>query len=416
MAKKHDSGVSLKTPQQIWDFYCEVGYFDKSSVEGQDAEKWITDLIPKFTEEEFETVIRNSAKSPAYAVFDETFFNMVLENVRMKKEMDEMKSVDRKTANSLDLLTQTVADTIRHSVENVVLDGIKDDISSWAEETYGPKYVTPKVYVKPNGEPIDGIVNEKFEDVCDWMIVNEPVLLTGPAGCGKNVLVEQIGQHLGMPVVVINRAQDAGELQGFKTAFGDYAVVPFIKFVRDCMEKDIEGIVVLDEIDGSDANALIAINNAIANRSITLADCSELDLHKIHFAACANTWGTGATSEYVGRNQLDAATLDRFMPEEITYDPRIEEAICPYEDLREFFQEFREALKMCGIKHVVSYRGLSAATKKFDLYKGNPTKKQKISILKSALIKNLKRDNLRNIYPNLSYSEYRDLIEELAEV
>lgn len=414
MAKTKDSVVSLKTPQQVWDFYCEVGNFNKEKV-GEDAEEWITNLFSKFSEEEFEIVLRNSAGSPAYAVFDETFFNTVLENQRMKQELEEMKSVDRKTANSLDLLTQTVANTMKESVKAIAFDDLKSEFSGWVNTTYGPTVVAPKQYVKPNGDPIHGVVNKKFPNVLRWVYLNTPVMLTGPAGSGKNVLVEQIAEHLGMPLVVLNRVQDAAELQGFKTVDGEYAITPFIAFVRECMKKKADGIVLFDEIDGSDANALVAINDAISSRKITLADNTQLDLKKIHFIACGNTWGTGATEEYVGRNQLDAASLNRFRPILVDYDPVIEESLCPDKNLLKFFREFRAAVKRCGIKHIVSYRNLMALVDAFEYEKDNLTHDIKVDILKEALIENLTRDDLGQIYPKLDYTEYRNILEEIAE-
>jgi len=420
MANKKDLGVSLKTPQQVWDYYCVVGNFSQSKVE-EDAESWITSLFTEFSEEEFETVIRNSAGAPAYAVFDATFFRTVLEKVKMKEEMEKMKkdmeslqSVDRTTANSLDLLTHVVAKTMEDEVKKVTMSGLQDEFKNWVDSNYGPSYIAPKIYVKPTGEPISGVVNVKFGNVLRWVALNTPVLLTGPAGCGKNVLVSQIAEHLGMPFVVLNRIQDAAELQGFKTVDGEYAITPFIHFCKDCIEKDIDGIVLFDEIDGSDANALIAINDAVSSRAITLADNSHLDLRKIHFMACANTWGTGATDEYVGRNQLDSATLNRFRPVEIDYDPKVEESICTDKVLLKFFREFREATKKCGIRHIVSYRNLKSLVDAFDYEKDNLTHEVKKDILKEALVENLTRDDLSQIYPKLDYSDYRGLIEELA--
>lgn len=421
MAKTKDFGVSLKTPQQVWDYYCTVGNFNKETV-GEDAEEWITSLFSKFSEEEFEIVIRNSAGSPAYAVFDETFFRTVLDKVhmvekmkKMEEEMENMKSLDRSTANSLDLLTQTVANTMKDAVEKATMDNLKKSFQEWVDDTYGPSYVAPKQYAKPNGEPIQGVVNKKFPNVLRWVYLNTPVMLTGPAGCGKNVLVEQIAEHLGMPLVVLNRVQDAAELQGFKTVDGEYAITPFIAFVRECMKKKKDGIVLFDEIDGSDANALVAINDAISSRKITLADNTQLDLKKIHFIACGNTWGTGATEEYVGRNQLDAASRNRFRPILIDYDPIVEENICPDKSLLKFFREFRTTIRRCGIKHIVSYRNLMALSEAFEYEKDNLTHEVKADILKEALIENLTRDDLGQIYPKLDYTEYRNILEEIAE-
>lgn len=414
MAKTKDLGVSLKTPQQVWDYYCTVGNFTKSDVDS-DAESWISSLFSKFSEEEFEIVIRNSAGSPAYAVFDETFFKTVLENVRMKEEMESLKSIDRSTGNSIDLLTQTVAQVMKKQVEDLTLESLQNDFQNWVQTSYGPNYVQPKVYVKPDGKPIEGVINKKFDNVIRWVNLNMPVLLTGPAGSGKNVLVGQVADYLGLPYIVLNRVQDAAELTGFKTIDGEYAITPFIKFCKECNKKKQSGIVLFDEIDGSDANALLAINDAISSREITLADTSVLDLKNIKFMACANTWGTGATDEYVGRNQLDSATLNRYMKVVVDYDPNIEESICPDKTLLKFFREFRMAIKNAGIKHIVSYRNLIGLTEGLGYEKEHLTKEIKTDILKEALIQNLTGDDLNQIVRNLGYTEYRDIIAELAE-
>jgi hypothetical protein len=47
--------------------------------------------------------------------------------------------------------------------------------------------------------------------------------------------------------------------------------------------------------------------------------------------AAANTYGTGADALYVGRNQLDAATLDRFYVVEMDYDRKLEAKLAPEE-------------------------------------------------------------------------------------
>jgi MoxR-like ATPase len=75
------------------------------------------------------------------------------------------------------------------------------------------------------------------------------------------------------------------------------------------------GVFLLDELDAADANVMVAINAALANG--VLANPVTGKVHKRHekfyVLAAANTWGRGGDHMYVGRNQLDAATLDRFI-------------------------------------------------------------------------------------------------------
>src|SRR5206468_9520328 len=86
-------------------------------------------------------------------------------------------------------------------------------------------------------------------------------------------------------------------------------------------------VYLLDEIDAADANVMVAINAGLANGVLVTPDGT---VHKRHekcvIVAAANTWGRGGDLMYVGRNQLDASTLDRFVLATIhvTYDDALE--------------------------------------------------------------------------------------------
>lgn len=406
--------LQLKTAQQIWDRYCDLGNFDKGPVD-EDATNWINTLLPNYSDEEFDIVLRKSAGSPAYAVFDDNYFKAILKSVKLEDEVKEMKSVDRTSANQLDLLTRTVASMMTEEVKKVSMDSIKDEFENWVKQNYGPTYVTPKIYSSPKGAKVEGVTNKAFDDVAMWIACDVPVMLTGAAGTGKNKLVQQLGTYFDMPVLVINSIQDASEIQGYKTIDGTYAETPFIVFSKYCMEKDKQGIVLFDEIDNGDASAMVTVNDAIASREITLADNSHVDLHNIRFMANANTWGTGATDEYVGRNQLDAATLNRFVVVEVDYDERVEDSICEDKEVLSFIQQFRQALKTCGIKHVVSYRNIEQVTKAFNYQKDNLNKQVKTRILKQCLFKNLTGDDLSQVVGYIDNREYKEIVKDLSE-
>jgi hypothetical protein len=83
-----------------------------------------------------------------------------------------------------------------------------------------------------------------------------------------------------------------------------------------------------DEIDNWLPSALLSLNAALANGFIA-TPAGMIQRHKDFVCiACANTWGLGATSDYVGRTKLDAASLDRFQPKiEWGYDEKLERAL-----------------------------------------------------------------------------------------
>jgi hypothetical protein len=72
--------------------------------------------------------------------------------------------------------------------------------------------------------------------------------------------------------------------------------------------------------------------------------------------AAANTYGHGATHEYVGRNKLDAATVDRFIMLDWTYDEKLETSLAGANDWTTYVQKARKACAGAGIKHVISPR------------------------------------------------------------
>jgi cobaltochelatase CobS len=88
------------------------------------------------------------------------------------------------------------------------------------------------------------------------------------------------------------------------------------------------GVFLLDEMDGADSNVLVAINAAMANGLLCNPVTGQVHVrHKdCYLIGAANTWGRGGDAQYVGRNQLDAATLDRFVLStlRITYDRDLE--------------------------------------------------------------------------------------------
>ena len=73
----------------------------------------------------------------------------------------------------------------------------------------------------------------------------------------------------------------------------------------------------------------------------------------------ANTWGTGPSAVYVGRNQLDGAFLNRFGLVEVDYDPKLERALCPnMPELVTKWQRLREEVRKAQLRRIISMREL----------------------------------------------------------
>jgi hypothetical protein len=178
------------------------------------------------------------------------------------------------------------------------------------------------------------------------------IWLAGPAGSGKTSAARMAAQALGLQFAAMGSMSQPHELVGFVDAAGRYHETPFTRFYRD------GGLCLLDEVDGSDANVTLALNGALDNGFITLPTGETLARHA-DFAcvAAANTWGSGgATVDYIGRNKLDGAFLDRFVRLAWRYDEKLETAICGNPDWAARVQKARAAAAKAGLKVIISPR------------------------------------------------------------
>ena len=131
------------------------------------------------------------------------------------------------------------------------------------------------------------------------------------------------------------------------------------EFVR-CYEEG--GVFLFDEVDGADSNTLLVLNAALANGHMAVSNRPGNPVAMKHkdfvCIAAANTYGTGADRQYVGRNQLDESTLDRFRigQVEMDYDAEIEAMLCPDDNLRLILTEVRNKIRLAGLRRIISTR------------------------------------------------------------
>jgi cobaltochelatase CobS len=187
-------------------------------------------------------------------------------------------------------------------------------------------------------------------DIVMCVVAGTNPFLVGPAGSGKTTLAKQVAEVLKRKFYCENRVTSEFKLLGFMNAHGDYVRTQF----RDAYEKG--GIFLFDEVDASDPDALVALNSAIENGICPFPD-KLVPAHK-DFAcvAAGNTFGRGADRQYVGRNQLDASTLDRFIIINVDYDEALELQLAGNDDWTTYVQQVRRAVELEKVRHIVSPR------------------------------------------------------------
>ena len=216
--------------------------------------------------------------------------------------------------------------------------------------------------------------------------------IVGPAGSGKSTMFSQIAEDLGLDYYITGAVQQESKIMGYNDANGKYVRTPF----RDAFEKG--GLFVMEEFDGCAAKAALALNNAVANEESDFPDGMVKRHAKFICVMAGNTFGTGASRQYVGRTQLDAATLDRFCFLDIGYDEALEmyAAKLAFDDAAtegwvHTVQLFRKKVEQSGIRHVVSPRASIMGAKL--LKQGLPL----TVITKSALHKGLSKDQINQL-------------------
>lgn len=177
------------------------------------------------------------------------------------------------------------------------------------------------------------------------------VWIAGPAGSGKTHAVKSFAKAAGLDFYYNGALRDAFELLGYKDANGHYHATAF----RKAFEHG--GVYLFDEVDGSDNAALLALNGALANGVASFPD-GIVERHKdCRIVATGNTWGLGATADYVGRSKIDAAFLDRFGASlQWGYDTALESAICGNPDFAKRVQAARVRAQAAGLKVLITPR------------------------------------------------------------
>jgi hypothetical protein len=252
--------------------------------------------------------------------------------------------VDDATAAKLATVEQSVADAL--ATVEPKLQGMIEAATRRVEITVAN---APAIKIEQ--------AHNMLEPVLKAVTAGVTPMLVGPAGSGKTTLARQIAEALNRPFYMAARVTSEYKLTGFIDAAGKAVQTDF----RRAYEKG--GVFLFDEIDASDADALTAFNAPLANDVADFPD-GQVNRHPDFVAiAAGNTFGRGASREYVGRQQLDAATLDRFTVFEVDYDEALELAIAGNEDWTRYVQKVRKAVEREKVRAIVSPRASISGAK-----------------------------------------------------
>ena len=303
-----------------------------------------------------------------------------------------------------DAIVQAIIEKGKNISTESILEPVKPELDEFIKSEYGTLPTRIEI-TQPDKDPkkISGIFHKKFDMILKIVSRNVPLMLVGPAGSGKNHTLEQVAEALDLDFYFTNAITQEYALKGFIDANGNYHETEFYKaFVNG-------GLFFLDEIDASIPEALIILNAAIANRYFDFPNGRVDANENFRVVSAANTNGNGANDEYVGRSQLDGATLDRFAQIEFDYDPDVESQLAHDEELYNFIVELRKAVSKAELRYIVSMRATINTSKLYDLLDFK-------TLIETTILKGMTTDDMRLLLPNLKKTKWSDALRDIVEV
>ena len=269
-------------------------------------------------------------------------------------------------------LGDTIAEAIAPYLEGrlkgmVTREQVEDIVEPIAQEVFKSlldkalvKTVTQIEVTKWDGNSFEvtdlGLQHKSFKDLLQILSAKQSngyrlnVWLVGPAGTGKTTAAENCAKALGLNFYFTGSIDTEYKLTGFVDAQGRVINTAF----RTAYQNG--GLFLFDECDSSLPAALLAFNAALANGAAAFPDAIVPRHPDFVCVAAANTFGLGATNDYVGRLKLDAAFLDRFVQLYWDTDEGLELATSGNGDWTKIVQGYRARAKAKGIKVIISPR------------------------------------------------------------
>lgn len=214
---------------------------------------------------------------------------------------------------------------------------------------------------------MEEIVPEEFPVLLKLAAARKNILMVGPSGCGKTYVAALLAKALGLKYssqscsLGVSESVFTGWLIPIKNGVFVHVPSEFITLYEE------GGVFLIDEIDASDPNVLVFINQALANDHFFLPQRHEkpkVVKHKDFIAiGAANTFGTGADAIYTARQALDEATRDRFRIGTVlmNYSPAVEEKLINPEVL-EWGRNVRKVINRHKLRKILSTRLMIDAT------------------------------------------------------
>jgi len=305
--------------------------------------------LPPFSE----PTITLDTSDPLKHMFDPLLNSLMNSISEPEPKLKKKSKKGKKTVKQENYLGDAlIKDITKHIQDNIVLpiDRIEKMVNNCMK-----KNLPTRISIKKKGSKKHSIelVHKNFETLLKIAEQRIPAFVVGPAGSGKTKAAEQVAVALALEFssISVGPQTTQSQIMGYMNATGKYVKTEF----RERFEKG--GVYLIDEFDSGSAQVLTCLNSALAGDLCAFPDGMIKKHEDFIPIASGNTFGNGADRIYVGRAQLDGATLDRFAFLEWEYDEALELQVSgAIPEWHRTVLSFRKRAEEKGMRHIVSPR------------------------------------------------------------
>lgn len=234
------------------------------------------------------------------------------------KPTEEMKKAYRDFLARTGTPEDTIEDIFRAAEKEAEESAKRAADSFLSKLKEDPRYACPTI--KDSGFYVS---EDDWYFILSNVINRQPLLLTGPTGCGKTEILLMACERLGLPLHKYDMGgiHDPMEqlLGTHRLEHGD-STFDYSQFALDIQT---EGVILLDELSRAPRdtnNILLPLLDNTRVLKVEMAGGKDMRSISVHprctFVATANVG-----DEYTGTTDMDAALVNRFMPMELNYLP-----------------------------------------------------------------------------------------------
>lgn len=273
----------------------------------------------------------------------------------VEEETKELEAINAKAEKNKEKDNDSLADALANALRGKIVAGLDTKEVNRLIDAKLASVGKPLIIEVKQGDKvtkIEGLCHKEVPKLIKLANARQHTFLVGEAGSGKTTACMQVAEALSLSFeyTAFNSQSTKADLYGFIDANGIYRETSLYRMYTK------GGVWLADELDSANANILTSINALLENSMASFPN-GVVKKHKdfICFGA-GNTYGKGKNRVYVGRNELDGASLDRFFVLTFDYDETLERQIANNDAWTRKVQAIRKAINELGERLICSPR------------------------------------------------------------